>query len=449
MFILCTTEAQQIPATIVSRCQNFQFRAVEIEKVVERMRWICQQEGIQADDDALISMALAGDGSIRDSLSTLDQAIACFGNQLETGPVRDLLGAIPSEITDELVQALRNNDAAAMLALVDRVTAEGRHVQHFCGELTRYFRNLLVLKVAGEDTRLVTLGPNERGRVSSHVKHFSQEDLTRYLHLLLELYRELQHAAQPRFLLEVGLLKLVYAGHLQPLEKVLAEWGGGSKSETPPAGSAKGPAGGAKRAAGAAASPENWPAERLPAELGQAEPKTLPTQTPSPVASATTAPAASAHGENGKAGSGDLRQQLIRILIQAGDHHLADAIEHGLVEQLGGQIEVRTLADYRTSLEFDLETLTRALRGIASRDVRVILGGNLTEADLAGNPAASGGSPAARAAVTESREGKSGLTAAAPGEVAGRALADPEVQKYQKLFGGHVREVRDLRGYSS
>jgi DNA polymerase-3 subunit gamma/tau len=446
VFILCTTEAQQIPATIVSRCQSFQFRAVEIDKVVERMRWICEQEGIKAEEDALISMALAGDGSIRDSLSTLDQAIACFGNELETGPVRDLLGAIPSEITDEIVEALRSNDAASMLALVDRIMAEGRHVQHFCGELTRYFRNLLVLKVSGQDTRLVTLGPNERKRVASHIEHFSQEDLTRYLQLLLELYRELQHAAQPRFRLEIGLLKLVYAGQLQPLEKVLAEWGGGSKSETPPAAGAKGSTGGARRASEVAASQANGSSEGVETEFARAAPKPAP-QTSTPVATPATAAETRTPNENGKAGGGDLRQQLLRVLIKAGDDHLADAIEHGVIEQSGSQIEVRTLADYRTGLEFDLDTLTQVLRDLAGRDVRVSVGSNLTEADLSRNAAASGGSASARPSASEPRDERSGLTA--PGEAAGRALADPEVQKYQKLFEGQVREVRDLRGYSS
>jgi DNA polymerase-3 subunit gamma/tau len=407
---------------------------VEIEKVVERMRWICQQEGIEADEDALITIALSGDGSIRDSLSTLDQAIASFGNRLETGPVRDLLGAIPSEITDEIVEALRSNNAAAMLALVDRITSEGRHVQHFCGELTRYFRNLLVLKVSGEDTRLVTLGPNERKRVIGHLEHFSQEDLTRYLQFLLELYRELQHAAQPRFRLEVGLLKLVYAGHLQSIEKVLAGWGGDPKSGPP--GEAAPTAGGSTSGGGPSrrsASPAPDPLAR-PSAAGRPAPPA--TSAPSTVAS----PASAASAAMAAAGAGDLRTQLMRMLIDAGDEHLADAIEHGAVEQTEKQIEIRTLADYRTSLEMDMDTLTQSLRQIAGRDVRVTLGSNLQEGELDPSVAA------ATARKPAERSGKNGET---PGEAAGRALADPEVQKYQKLFEGQVREIRDLRGYSS
>jgi hypothetical protein len=131
-------------------------------------------------------------------------------------------------------------------------------------------------------------------------------------------------------------------------------------------------------------------------------------------------------------------------LIKGGDDLLADAIEHGVVEESGNQVEIRTLADYRTGLEFDLDTLAQVLREIAGRDIRVTVGRNLTEADLSGSPA---GGTTAKTSGSGSRD--AGAAKTAPGEAAGRALADPEVQKYQELFEGRVREVRDLRGYSS
>src|SRR6185312_2075851 len=92
VFVLCTTEAHKIPATIASRCQHFSFRSVDFDALMVRMAWICEQEGIQADPEALAVLAQAGEGSVRDSLSALDQAIACCGARLEAAEVRGLLG---------------------------------------------------------------------------------------------------------------------------------------------------------------------------------------------------------------------------------------------------------------------------------------------------------------------------------------------------------------------
>ena len=285
VFILCTTEPHQFPATIVSRCQNFPFRTVEPDQVVERLRWICQQEEVSADEEALVTIALAGDGSIRDSLSTLDQAIASFGNKLEGGPVKDLLGIIPAEITDSVTSALRESQPRKMLEVVEELCREGRHLQHFSGELARYFRNLLVMKVSGTDTRLVTAGEEERKRIALWLEYFSQEDLTRYLQLSIDLYRDLQQATQPRFRLEVGLLKLVHAGRLTPIEKVLAEWGEGgvgNKADGPAASGGVSSPGAAPSQAGGGAPepPENGHGVSEPAT--HADPPDEPARVASP-----------------------------------------------------------------------------------------------------------------------------------------------------------------------
>src|ERR1700690_211670 len=106
VFILCTTESHKIPATIASRCQHFSFRSVDFNDLIERMRWICTEEGIQADDEALAVLAQAGEGSVRDSLSALDQAIACCGAKLNAADVRALLGAFSLDSLEQVTQAL-------------------------------------------------------------------------------------------------------------------------------------------------------------------------------------------------------------------------------------------------------------------------------------------------------------------------------------------------------
>src|SRR5215472_7763735 len=208
VFILCTTEAHKIPATIASRCQHFSFRAVDFDDLVARMAWICEQEGIEAAPEALAVLAQAGEGSVRDSLSALDQAIACCGSKLNAAGVRELLGAFSLESLERVTQALVDGDSRRMLEVVDELERSGHNLQHFSRELSRYFRNLLVARIAGADTRLIAASPAERGRMAEIAAQFSEEDLTRYLNLALEIFRELQSSLQPRFHLEMGLVRL-------------------------------------------------------------------------------------------------------------------------------------------------------------------------------------------------------------------------------------------------
>src|SRR5436305_1096981 len=149
VFVLCTTEAHKIPATIASRCQHFSFRSVDFEDLTARMAWICKEEGIEADPEALAILAQAGEGSVRDSLSALDQAIACCGSKLDAVEVRALLGAFSLESLEKVTEALSANDSRAMLEVVDELERTGQNLQHFSRELGRYFRNLLVARSAG------------------------------------------------------------------------------------------------------------------------------------------------------------------------------------------------------------------------------------------------------------------------------------------------------------
>src|SRR5437016_3467151 len=222
IFILCTTEAHKIPATIASRCQHFSFRSVDFDEVVSRMAWICQHEGIEADAEALAVLAQAGEGSIRDSLSALDQAIACCGAKLDAAEVRALLGAFSLDALAGVTDALATSDSNRMLALVDELERNGHNLQHFSRELSRYFRNLLVARIAGSDTRLIAASKAERERFAEISAAFSEEDITRYLQLSLDLFSDLQSSLQPRFHLEIGLLKLVHAAKLVAIEEALA-----------------------------------------------------------------------------------------------------------------------------------------------------------------------------------------------------------------------------------
>src|SRR6202163_3188252 len=224
VFLLCTTEAHKIPATIASRCQHFSFRSVEFEALIERMEWICRQEGSEAGTEALSVLAQAGEGSVRDSLSALDQAIACCGTKLDAAQVRTLLGGFSLESLYRVTQALTESSPGRMLEIVENLERNGSNLQHFSREVARYFRNLLVAKVA--DAKLIAASPQERERLAEIAGPFSEEDLTRYLRLSLDLFTDLQASLQPRFHLELGLIRMVQAGRLVAIEEALANLGG-------------------------------------------------------------------------------------------------------------------------------------------------------------------------------------------------------------------------------
>ncbi len=226
VFMLCTTESHKIPATIASRCQQFSFRSVEFEDVVARMEWICRQEGITADAEVLAVLAQAGEGSVRDSLSALDQAIACCGQELKAAEVRALLGSFSLDSLRQVTEALAASDSRRMIEVVADLERNGLNMQHFCRELAGFFRNLVVARIAGEGTRLIAASPDERRRLAGIAAGFSEEDLTRYLHLTLELYGDLQRSTQPRLHMEIGLLRMVQAGRLLAIEEALASLGG-------------------------------------------------------------------------------------------------------------------------------------------------------------------------------------------------------------------------------
>ncbi len=237
VFVLCTTESHKIPATIASRCQHFSFRSVDFQELVDRMSWICTQEGIEADAEALAVLAAAGEGSVRDSLSALDQAIACCGARLNAAEVRALLGAFSLESLEKVTEALAAGESRSMLEVVDELERNGHNLQHFSRELSRYFRNLLVTRIAGADTRLVAASAAQREKLSSIAGQFSEEDLSRYLQLSLDIFRDLQFSLQPRFHLEIGLVRLVQAGRLLPIEQALAGLGAAPAGGRPPAAS--------------------------------------------------------------------------------------------------------------------------------------------------------------------------------------------------------------------
>src|SRR5271166_2708002 len=383
VFVLCTTESHKIPTTIASRCQQFSFRSVDFAEVVNRMEWILKQEGIEADTETLSVLAQAGEGSVRDSLSALDQAIACCGDKLNAADVRALLGMFSLDSLAQVSQALSEQDSRRMLDVVMELERNGRNLQHFCRELARYFRNLLVARVAGPNTRLIAATPQEQERLAAISATFSEEDLTRYLQITLDIFKDLQFSLQPRFHLEIGLLKLVQAGKLTTIEEALAGLG-------------------PKR-----------PADRLERP---AVPKSAPVariESRTEVRAAPPAPPP----------SGDLRERLHAALTGLGMMFTADALEHSQVVEKGSELQFITTSEFL--LAMDPKELQKAVQQVLGRPLKITV--SVGQPEVAAAP------------VAQSRP-------ATDDEATERALAHPEVQRFREKFpDAHVRAVRNLK----
>ena len=384
VFLLCTTESHKIPATIASRCQQFSFRSVDFAELVERMEQIAKLEGIDADKETLGVLAAAGEGSVRDSLSALDQAIACCGTKLHADEVRSLLGMFAAQSLEQVASALAGGDAKKMLEVVAELEANGRSLQHFSRELSRYFRNLLVEKIEGGFTRLVAASPAEQERMLATAGQFREEDLTRYLKLSLDLFRDLQSSLQPRLHLEMGLLRMVHAGKLQPIEEALAALSSPGGRPAPPSGPPSAPPSVPKVSA------------KPPAEM---------------------------------ASGGSFRSRLHEALTESKLANLADALEHSEVAETAAEVIFTTPKMYQMFLKD--AAFEAAVKRVAGRPVRITI---------------KVGEPARSPAPTEKSAAKPDASNNQLGAAAERALEHPEVQKFQELFpGSQVRAVRNLR----
>jgi DNA polymerase-3 subunit gamma/tau len=221
VFMLATTQPEDIPQTIRSRCQHFSFRAVKFDDIVGQLRDLVTREKIEADDDALL--AEAGDGSMRDALSILDQAIASSTDKITADSVRNLVGAAPAHILEQIMQAVADSKSDEILRQVDHLITEGHSPTHFARQLVRFLRNATVAKIAGKDSPLLQISSEERERVARIAEIFGEEDLTRHLQIMLRTHGELGYKQEQRFHLELGLLKMAHAQKLIPIEQLLSD----------------------------------------------------------------------------------------------------------------------------------------------------------------------------------------------------------------------------------
>src|ERR1700687_4439054 len=449
IFMMATTQPEDLPQTIRSRCQHFSFRAVKFEDILGQLRDITKQAKIPADDDALALLAEAGDGSLRDALSILEQAIAATSDHLTLGSVRSLIGAAPATALETVMQAVAESSSEKILVLVDELIGEGHSPTHFARQLVRFLRNVTVAKIAGKGSALLQISSDERARVGRIADLFSEEDLTRHLQIMLRTHGELGYRQEQRFHLELGLLKMAHAQRLLPLEQLLSD----------AAASASGPARTISR-----------PVLALPTEARRTEPVT-------PARSSTVSPFAADSARKGApkaefsgATSGSSANLVImgsaapaveesspepdpqpseraeakteirpQAKTDANAESLRDAVLHALANQqmlvsllenaewrLEGNALIARVAASNTMIEMSFTADARriasaAASGLAGRPIKMLV--------------ESGGGPPTGAAPPR----------ASSGSARSRAEQDPVVQRMQEKFGAEIRTVIDYR----
>jgi DNA polymerase-3 subunit gamma/tau len=226
IFVMATTEPENLEDTIRSRSQHFHFRALTFNEIADRVKYIAKEENLKIAAGAVAVIARMAEGSLRDALSLLEQARAYCGDTIPDKEVRELLGVVPEDALNELVDAIAAGSADRALGLVHAFQKEGRNLQHFCREAIRHMRNLLIARVCGADSELIAATPDQRPALAKAAAQFSEEDLTRFFNILLQTDDDLRRKPDPRVHLEMGLLRLIHAGRLAPLEELLADLGG-------------------------------------------------------------------------------------------------------------------------------------------------------------------------------------------------------------------------------
>jgi len=449
VFMLATTQPEDIPQTIRSRCQHFSFRAVKFEEILGQLKDLVAREQLEADEDALALVAEGGDGSIRDALSILDQAIASSSGRLSLDEVRQLVGAAPSGVLEQIMQSVAQSSSEDVLRVVDHLISEGHSPTHFARQMVRFLRNSVVAKIAGADSALLQISGDERKRVARVAELFSEEDLARHLQIMLRTHSELGYRQEQRFHLELGLLKMAHAQRLLPIEQLLSEAGvgnlqrpAGKPSIVPEAGKSEASptarpnyvspfAADSARKGGSKPeqlSTENSPpapskvvarTTNPPVVMGAAAPAAMPDRAEELSAQANPAP------ESQPAADLNLSGTVLDALGRAGHRVLVSLLDRGEWQVQGDELQIKVTASAAV-VEMSLSAEAKRLL-------------TTTASQVLGRPV--------KLKVVPGSNVQAGPTNRGPSNGGGRSRVeqDPVVRRMQEKFGAEIRTVIDYK----
>lgn len=222
IFILATTEAHKIPITILSRCQRYDFHRITIDTIAARLQELLDAEGVEAEDKAVRYVAKAGDGSMRDALSLLDQCIAFYlGQKLTYDKVLEVLGAVDTEVFSKLLRQVLAGNVTGSIRILEEMITGGRELSQFVGDFTWYMRNLLLVKTSENPEEAIDVSSENLRLLQEESEMTNAETLMRYIRVFSELSSQIRFATQKRVLVEIALIKLCRPAMETNLDSVL------------------------------------------------------------------------------------------------------------------------------------------------------------------------------------------------------------------------------------
>jgi DNA polymerase-3 subunit gamma/tau len=472
IFMMATTQPEDIPQTIRSRCQHFSFHAVKFDDILAQLKMIAVHEEVDAEDGALALLAEAGDGSMRDALSIMDQAIASAPVEagrplLATAQIRELMGSVPNAVFERLLEAVAAGQSAELMQELNLLLNAGHSASSLARQMVRYLRNTLMAKLGGEQTELLQISGDERARAARTALLFSEEELTRNLQIVLRTFDDLNYRQEQRFHLELGLLKLIHAQRLLPLEEFLSgvASGGGVRSAAPAPRPALSPARPASSPAAPPLSPfgssgSGWDSgPKMESSLSPGSstapvvtlerpaPATATEASPSPFAAVTAFPAAASPvaGFAAPLTEGALAKAPQPAAIASGAPSL-DAIRHAIGMALveGGHVSAAQLLG---AADWTLDTASLRIEVSGMGKKMLALTVNAAAEKIIRQQLQQLGAPTRFMVVPGDGPGKGSAPVAAPlaGSIQEAALAHPLVQRAKEIFKAEVRSVIDLR----
>jgi len=221
IFVFATTEPHKIPATILSRCQRYDFKRIPLREVIESLKRIVEKEGIRVSPSGLRVIARESEGSMRDAQSLLDQVISYGGKEIGDEDITEVLGLIDQKILSETIGAIADRDGERCIGIVEHIYDYGYDIQRFCQDLLQMLRNLILIKVSKHPEGLMELPPEELEVLKKQAERFSFEQLNHLFSLLLKGEEEIAQSTFPRTQLEITLIRMATLHPVVPIDEIL------------------------------------------------------------------------------------------------------------------------------------------------------------------------------------------------------------------------------------